>query len=246
MDSSTEPVTNQPAPVGDGSSSGTSRKTSTSIAIVVALALVAGLIAWIVIDRSDSDSSSSTTPTATTPTTQGPAAIATPVGPVAVSATRLSALAASTGHLVYWAGPVAGQRYEFTRTSADNIYVRYLPNGVPAGTKSANYLVIATYPFPKAFAALKRTANGSEVKIPGGGIALVSTDYPQSVHFAFPGVAYQGEVYDPSPPEISHRGNLGRPPHPCPDRETVSGRSMKRLQGPLRDTEDVRGQGQLL
>ena len=76
--SSTEPVTNEPAPVGDASSRGTSRMTSTNIAIVVALALVAGLIAWIVIDRSDSDSSSSTTPAATTPTTQGPAAIATP------------------------------------------------------------------------------------------------------------------------------------------------------------------------
>jgi hypothetical protein len=79
------------------------------------------------------------------------------------------------------------------------VYVRYLPKGVEAGDRRSNFLIIATYSFPDAYSALKKVANGNEIKIPGGGIALVAEGHPKSVHFAFPGVAYQGEVYDPSP-----------------------------------------------
>ena len=202
VDSSEQPVTN------DTGHSGRHKKAPIRVGAVIALALLAGLIAWIVIDRSGNDSSTTTTPAATTPSTAG---AESPVGPVAVSKEALSALAANVGHLVYWAGPIAGQHYEFLKTRSDRVYVRYLPKGVAAGDPHSNFLIIATYPFPDAHGALKAVANGKEVTIPGGGIALVAGGHPQSVHFAFPGVAYQGEVYDPSPEkalEVATSGTL--------------------------------------
>jgi hypothetical protein len=170
-----------------------SKKTSIRVGAVIALALLAGFVAWIVIDRTGNDSATTTqTTTTTTPTTSA-------VGPVAAPAKVLSALVANVGHTVYWAGPIAGETPEFTRTTIDRVYVRYLPKGVDVGDKRSDFLIIATYPFLNAYAALKKAAKGSEVKIPGGGIALVSKTNPKSVAFAFPKAAYQGEVYDPSP-----------------------------------------------
>ena len=67
------------------------------------------------------------------------------------------------------------------------------------GDRRANWRVVATYPFPNAFAALQKLAKGSAVEMPGGGIALVDTKHPESIHFAFPGAASPGEIYDPSP-----------------------------------------------
>ena len=157
------------------------------------MALAAGLIAWIVIDRRD-DSKTSTTsgpvpPTMTVPRT----------GPVIVSAAGLQTLARVVGDPIYWAGPRQKTFYELTRTTSANVYVRYLPPGVDAGAPKGNYLIVATYPFPGAFDALKKAAHGRERQVPGGAIALVDAGYPQSVHLAWPDVDYQIEVYHPSP-----------------------------------------------
>ena len=182
MNSSEQPVTD------DTGRSGGSNRTLVRVGAAIALALVAGFVAWVVISRSGSDSA-----------TTGPTGVNVPVGPVTVSQDALSELVASAGHPVYWAGPIARRTTEYTWTSAGRAYVRYLPSGVEAGDKRSSFLIIATYPFPDAYRALKKLAHGKGVKIPGGGIAVVSKGYPQSVHFAFPGIAYQGEVYDPSP-----------------------------------------------
>jgi len=186
MDSSTEPATN------NGDKSGGNDKTRIRVGAVIALALAAGLIAWIVIDRSGNDSATTTTPSTT--------GAESPVGPVAVSAEGLSALVADVGHTVYWAGAIAGKHYEFLKRSDGRVYVRYLPKGVAAADPSSDYLIIATYPFPKAYEALEAVAKGSDkVKIPDGGIVGVTEGNRTSVHFAFPGVPYQGEIYDPTP-----------------------------------------------
>jgi hypothetical protein len=189
MDSSTEPATN------NGDKSGGNDKTRIRVGAVIALALAAGLIAWIVIDRSGNDSATTTTPSTT--------GAESPVGPVAVSAEGLSALVADVGHTVYWAGAIAGKHYEFLKRSDGRVYVRYLPKGVAAADPNSSYLIIATYPFPKAYEALEAVAKGSDkVKIPGGGIVaglLANGGHPKNVHFAFPGVDYQGEIYDPTP-----------------------------------------------
>ncbi len=86
-----------------------------------------------------------------------------------------------------------------TRTSDGKVYVRYLPPGVEAGDRRADFLIIVTYPFKGAFDSLKAVADDRGQSVPGGGLALVHDGYPQSVHLAYPGVNYQIEVYDPSP-----------------------------------------------
>ena len=85
-----------------------------------------------------------------------------------------------------------------TQTSSGNVFVRYLPPGVKVGA-SAPYLTVATYPFPNAFAAVKRTVKGNSagtIKLPGGGLAVVDRQYPKSIHLAYPGSNVQVEVFD--------------------------------------------------
>jgi hypothetical protein len=119
----------------------------------------------------------------------------------AVSESQLSNLAKTVGHPVFWVGHKPGFTYELSRTSNGSIYVRYLPAGVAVGA-SKPYLTVGTYPFAAAYGALQTVAkqNGeTPIKVAHGGLAVVSSSYPESVHVAYPGVDYQVEVYDPSP-----------------------------------------------
>lgn len=153
------------------------------VAAVVAIAVIAGIIVWIV-----SGGSSSSSPD-----------VASPIAPLALSAGGLHTLAKNVPQPIYWAGEQRGHLYELTRTKSGNVYIRYLPQGVKAGAPGAKYLVIGTYPFTNAFTALKAVANGKQISIPGGGIAVVDPKDPKSVHLAWPNVLYQIEVFDPSP-----------------------------------------------
>jgi hypothetical protein len=120
---------------------------------------------------------------------------------VAVSPGDLSALAATLGHPIHWLGRKPGVTYELTRTDADAVFVRYLPSGVAPGANRP-YLTVATYPVPRALAALRRTAARNPtgtIRLSGGGLAVVDAGYPKSIHVAYPGVPYQVEVFDPSP-----------------------------------------------
>jgi hypothetical protein len=167
---------------------------------VIALALLIGFIAWLVIDR-NSTSTPSAQVAAATPAAATPAvgAVGSHLGPIGATAGELATFAKGMKSPVYWAGPQNGYTYELTQTTSGKVFVRYLPTGVKVGDPKASYLIVATYPYPKAFNALKNVAKGKAAKLPGGGIALVDTGYPKSVHVAFPGLAYQVEVYDPSP-----------------------------------------------
>jgi hypothetical protein len=88
-----------------------------------------------------------------------------------------------------------------TNTQSGKVYIRYLPPGVDIGADT-QYLTVATYPFPDAFAAIQKQAvisGGDSVKLPQGGLAVLDRGYPKSVHLAYPGVDYQVEVFDPTP-----------------------------------------------
>jgi hypothetical protein len=160
----------------------------------LALGAIAAVVTWALIDRSHSRVTSTTAPTVSTATPT-----VRPIDPIALSAQGLRKLAASLNQPIYWAGPEPGYRYELTRTSAGKVFVRYLPAGVKAGTTQSTYLIVATYPFRKAFDALERLPGGHPISIPRGGVAIVDTRHSTSVHIAFPGVDYQVEVYDPKP-----------------------------------------------
>ncbi len=126
----------------------------------------------------------------------------TAIGPVVVNASRLRALVDGLDQPVYWIGPVVGERYELTRTTANNVYVRYLPPGVQAGTAEGQYPLVATYPLKGALASLKASHDGPPLTVAGGkgGIAEVERKSPTNAHVAFPHVNYQIEVYNPYAP----------------------------------------------
>lgn len=114
----------------------------------------------------------------------------------------LVALAEEVGHDIYWAGPRRGYTYELSRTNDGNIFIRYLPPGVPVGAGSADFRAVGTYPQPDAFATVQeaRKRPGEKVRrLPDGGYAVAGPEKPQSVYFAYPGSKLLIEVYDPSP-----------------------------------------------
>ena len=149
---------------------------------LVVIAAVVALVLWLVLR----DNTSSSSP---------------PSNATAVSAAQIRRLAASVAHPVFWIGPKHGYTYELTRTSNGSIYIRYLPPGVKLGAAKA-YLTVATYPFPGAYAAIEavvRQGGTTPIRIGRGGIAEASKSDPTSVHIAYPHVAYQVEVFDPTP-----------------------------------------------
>lgn len=122
------------------------------------------------------------------------------IGPIAFTAHDLEKEAASLSTTFYWAGPLSGYRYELSRPARlGYVYVRYLPDGIKVGSPGKTFLVVATYPDPGAYGALKQQADGKEIAGPDGSIVLVDSSKPRSVYLAFPNVDYEIEIYDPSP-----------------------------------------------
>jgi hypothetical protein len=157
---------------------------------VIALAALVGLAAWLVIDsRKDSSPKSSSGNTE----------------PVALSLSGLRKFAGTISDPIYWVGPRRGRLYEITRNSRGT-YLRYLPTGVKAGGSRA-LLTIGTYPYQNAYAVAKTGRKGPDTAaqdIGGGGIATYNKKHPTNVYVAYPGSAYQVEVYHPDP-AVAHR-----------------------------------------
>ncbi len=152
--------------------------------LAAAVAFAASVVGWLLV-RSDGDMPS----------------FASAVSPVLVSQARLEQLASSSAGPIYWAGPRKGFSYELTRTADGRTYVRYLPRGVRAGNRRAEFLVVGTYERPHAFADLKRAGTRSSalsVKLARGGVLVFAKELPHSVYIGYPGASDQVEVYAPS------------------------------------------------
>lgn len=165
------------------------------IGAVIAVALVVAFAAWLIFRDGDDNSQP-----------EGPAS-------AAASVAQLRTLPAETGHDIYWAGRRKDYTYELTRTTDGNVYIRYLPPGVPVGDGQPAYLTIGTYPRPRALSGLRRLARrGGNVSfsVPGGGLGVYSRGRPNSVYIAFPGDPVQVEVYDPSAARARNLAREGR------------------------------------
>lgn len=152
--------------------------------LAVAVVVAAVLVGWLLI-RDDGPS---------TPATSG-------AGPALVSSAQLERAAAALGSPIYWAGPRTGYSYELTATASGRVYVRYLPRGAKAGDPRASYLTVGTYSADHAYADLKRasTRNVAElIHLADGGLLMAPKRLPKSVYLAYPGSAYQVEIYAPS------------------------------------------------
>src|SRR5207244_6809081 len=100
----------------------------------VVVAVLIGLGAWLAL-RGGSSASSPVPKNATA---------------VPISLSGLRTISSAVGVPIYWAGERPGFTYELTKTTDNRVFIRYLPAGVPVGTK-VQYLTIATYPFKGAF-----------------------------------------------------------------------------------------------
>jgi hypothetical protein len=183
-----------------GPALGARRRVRTIRAVaVVAVALLIGLGAWLAL-RGGGSSSTSPVPTDSKP--------------VPISVSGLRTISSAVGVPIYWAGEKPGFTYELTKTTDNRVFIRYLPTGVPIGTKTP-YLTVGTYPFKGAFKATSTLAGKSDsvrINIGNGGVAFYDQKTPTNVYLASPDSDYQIEVYDPSAAEaqqIVASGQIG-------------------------------------
>jgi hypothetical protein len=166
------------------------RRPDVRIGAVMAVAIAVAFIVWLVVRGGDSNSSS-----------VGQTQTVSAIAPVAASPDRLRELSVEVGRPIYWAGPISNTTYELTRTSQDRIFIRYLPRGVPVGTKQADYAIVGTYSVPNAYGVLQSLAKKegeTSFRAPNGGIAVYDTSRSTNVYLAYPGSNVQIEVFDPS------------------------------------------------
>ena len=118
------------------------------------------------------------------------------------------------GESIYWVGPRDGYRSELWRDRRGLIFVRYLPDGVPARAPGTDFLIVATYPFPHAYAHLcwlQDHKNGNQaLDGPGAGVYLVPRTHRQSVYVAVRDADYEFEMYDPHPAVAASIASSGR------------------------------------
>lgn len=164
------------------------------IGTLVVVAVAAAFVTWVLIDRNEQATSSAPD---STPAVEKPVSTE---GPRIATVDGLSALSALRGAPVFWVGARASTLYEVTENSAGQVFVRYLPNGTPLGSPRPDFLTIATYPRPDAFADLEAAAErpgAVTIELPGG-LAVYDGAVPTSVYVAFRGSTQQIEVYSPS------------------------------------------------
>jgi hypothetical protein len=148
---------------------------------VLAVAALIGFVAWLVLRDDDSSSESDAT-----------------TGPVEASVDDLRDVAQSSNTPIYWAGALEGRTIELTETASGRVFVRYLPGGVDVGAQEG-YLSIGTYPLQNGYQAVRAAGQrpgAQTTRIEDGGL-LVGSNRGDSVHFSFPGAAYQVEVFHP-------------------------------------------------
>jgi hypothetical protein len=153
------------------------------LAVVVVLLVAAGAFAW----RSSSSAA---------PTDHGTAG----TGAVVMTKDQLLVVANASGHSIYWAGAQGLDSYEVTIDSA-NVYVRYLPSGLPVGTKEP-HVTVGTYEKAGAHDTLVSWAavpGATSKQLAGGALLVQPAGNATSAYFAFTGHDLLIEVYDPTP-----------------------------------------------
>src|SRR5450759_4100473 len=108
-----------------------SRRSRVRLAGVLVIALIVGLIAWLVVEKSD-DSSQKSNPTK-----------------AVVSAQGLQKRVTTLGVPVFWAGPEQGARYGVEQRSNGQVYVRYVTSQMKTDTVAT--LTVGTYPMKNAY-----------------------------------------------------------------------------------------------
>ena len=120
--------------------------------------------------------------------------------PVLTTPAALTRLSATLGRPIFWLGPISGSRVELSRSPDGRVYVRYLPTSVRVGS-ARPYLTVGTYPVANGLAvttAASKKAGAVGIPLANGAVAFYQRTRPTNVYVAFPGMAEQVEVFDPS------------------------------------------------
>ncbi len=166
---------------------------------VIALAVLVAAIAWVATRGDDGDS--------------GEAVSAAGFEAKIVSEGELQEIAGSSGHAVYWAGPIEGTDLEASESEDGSVQVRYLAEGVEPGGARAGTLTIGSYPLTDATKALEGFAErpGAIVRESDEvGQVVASAEAPSSAYFASPDGSLQVEVYAPSPSRAMSLARSGK------------------------------------
>lgn len=123
-------------------------------------------------------------------------------GQVALTEAELHSAVKTLGGSIYWAGPMSGARYALNHIAIGQDLVRYLPNGEGLTDVEQNYRVIATYQDANAFATMQTAGKldtGVSITNPDGSLIYYAKATPSHVYLAFKGLAFQIEIFDPTP-----------------------------------------------
>lgn len=148
---------------------------------LVGIGVLAGIAAVVVLATRDGGSR---------PAAQGSSALLT--------ADELRARVAASGKPAYWVGPRPGARYTFELRDDGSAFIGYVAHREDG---PAAHPVVATYPVRNAVSEVRaagRRDGATVLRLPDGGIGVVTRDRPANVFVAYPGVAAQVEVFDPT------------------------------------------------
>ena len=141
------------------------------------------------------------------PVGASPSPLATTVNPitsgqVALTESELISAVKTVGGSIYWLGSAVGAKYTYNNVADDQNFIRYLPGGNGLADKEQKYRIIATYKDPKAYETMKtaaKSATGVSFTNPDGSIVYYLKASPLHVYIAFKDLAYQIEIFDPTP-----------------------------------------------
>jgi hypothetical protein len=175
------------APSAQGASRQPMGNQQLRIAILVVVAALVGVGLWLAFGNSKHKK-------------KGPANLTTAILPISLSKNQLLNKASNAGQPIYWIGPKRHYHYEFRRLTNKYIYIRYLPKGVKVHGEPGKLIIVATYPWQHAYAALKKANNGRGVAGKDGSFIIPSRPGDtKSVLMAWPHGSYEVEVFDPTP-----------------------------------------------
>lgn len=121
-------------------------------------------------------------------------------GDVALSQGELRDVVKSKHLVVYWTGPVEGDKYSIFVPKTGVAVVRYIPAGASVTDASPSFRLVATYVQKDAFATTQlagtKAGNLGFINVDGNAVFYVKTR-PTNVYVGIKGQDVQLEIFDP-------------------------------------------------
>lgn len=121
-------------------------------------------------------------------------------GQIALTEKGLRGVVLKNNLIVYWTGPIAGDRYSIFVPKPGVAVVRHIPAGASVSDTSLNFRLVATYVQKDAFATTQagglKPENLGFINIDGNAVFYVKAR-PANVYVGVKGKDVQLEIFDP-------------------------------------------------